>query len=110
MLNNRYQNNMSNQGKLEENHYPPLFHPGFYTVTKIIEKDLFQVENVYLIKLKVPYSQFSIKDGTFLNQLKEKIVKIIPHHRNNKGEIISDVWIGDIHINKEVFSDTSITN
>ena len=84
---------MANSKKLENNHNEVCFQSGFYKVTKIIEQDLFQVEGIYLIKLKKPYLQSVIKDSAFLENIRENIVRVIPYSRNNKAEIISDVLV-----------------
>ena len=78
------------------------FKSGFYKITKIIDKDLFQVENTYLIKLKKhdPNTQ----ESDFLKTIEGHTVQIAPYERNNRSEIISDVWLGGIHVNKEVFN------
>lgn len=80
-----------------------FFNPGYYDVIKIIDADLFQIEGHILIKLKPPNENSKIKDDSFLKHINECKVKILPYGRNDMGEVISDVWLGGININENVF-------
>ena len=50
-----------------------------------------------------------VNDSTAPEELKKwlkkgDIVRIIPHWRNKDARIVSDVWLGNIHINRQVSS------
>ena len=76
------------------------FEPGHYTITKVIEPNVLEIEGTWFIKLK------GIGDNTSKEELKKwlqtgKVVRIIPYSRNNSARIISDVWLGNTHINRQ---------
>lgn len=84
------------------------FKPGHYKITKIIEPNVIELEETWFIKLKgvsdrVPKEEIKkwLKEGN--------IVRIIPYRRNDDARIISDVWLGNTHINRQ-FSHYKIDN
>lgn len=76
------------------------FKPDYYKVTRLLAPNVLEVEGTWFIKLK------GVSDNTPPEELKkwlkeENIVRIIPYRRNNEARIISDVWLGSIHINRQ---------
>ena len=76
------------------------FEPDYYKITKIIEPNLLKVEDTWVIQLKDVDS--NTQKGELQKFLKEGyIVRIIPRSRNNEAFVISDVWLGNTHINRQ---------
>ena len=76
------------------------FEPGYYKITKLVEPNVLEVEGTWFIKLK------GVGDHTLKEELKKwlkenNIVRVIPYSRSNDARIISDVWLGNTHINKQ---------
>ena len=76
------------------------FEPGYYKITKLLGPNVIEIEETWFIKLK------GVNDNTEPKELekwlkKSNIVKIIPHSRDNDAWIISDVWLGNTHINRQ---------
>ena len=79
------------------------FKPDWYKITKLIGPNVLEVENTWFIKLK------GISDNTPKEELEKwlkegNIVRVIPYRRNNEARIISDVWLGNTHINRQFSS------
>ena len=79
------------------------FKPDWYKITKIIGPNVLEVENTWFIKL------IGIDDNTPKEELQEwlkegNIVRVIPYSRNDEARIISDVWLGNTHINRQISS------
>lgn len=86
-----------------ENHKMRNFKPGYYKITSLVEPNVIEIENTWFIKLK------GVGDNTELEELKKwlkegYIVRVIPYQRNNAARIISDVWLGNTHINRQFLS------
>lgn len=76
------------------------FKPGYYTITKLIEPNVLEVNGTWFIKLK------GISDKTNKGELgkwlkQNNTVRIIPYRRNSKARVISEVWLGNTHINRQ---------
>ena len=76
------------------------FKPDWYQITKLIGSNVLEVEDTWFIKLR------GIDDNTPKEELRKwlkkgNIVRIIPYSRSNDARIISDVWLGNTHINRQ---------
>ncbi len=76
------------------------FKPDYYKITKLWEPNVLEVEDTWFIRLK------GIGDNTPKEELKKwlrkgNIVRIIPYWRSNDARIVSDVWLGNTHINRQ---------
>ena len=83
--------------KMKDNLY---FEPGWYKITKLWPPNVLEVEDTWFIKLK------GVGDDTpkeeLTKWLKENyMVRVIPYRRDNTARIISDVWLGNTHINRQ---------
>ena len=79
------------------------FKPDYYKITRLLESNVLEVEDTWFIKLK------GVNDSVSPEELKKwlkegDIVRIIPYRRNNEARIISDVWLGNTHINRQFSS------
>ena len=79
------------------------FKPGYYKITKLVEPNVIEIEDTWFVKLK------GVSDTTPKEEIKKwlkegNIVRIIPYKRSNDARIISDVWLGNTHINKQFFN------
>ena len=76
------------------------FKPGYYTITKLVGPNVIEIEETWFVKLKGVSDHISKKE---INKwLKEgNTVRIVPYKRSNDARIISDVWLGNTHINKQ---------
>ena len=84
------------------------FKPDWYKITKLIDPNVLEVEDTWFIKLK------GISDDTPPAELRKwlkegYIVRVIPYRRSPDARIISDVWLGNTHINRQ-FSNYKIEN
>ena len=80
---------------------PLDFKPDYYRVTKIVSSNVIEVEKTWFIKLQ------GIPDDNDPDELKkwikeDNIVRVIPYRRNEEARIISDVWLGNTHINRQL--------
>ena len=85
------------------------FEPGYYKIIKLYGPNVIEVANTagwrcqgasWYVKLTgVPDSS----EKTELNKwLKEgQIVRVIPRRRNPDARVVSDVWLGNAHINRQ---------
>ena len=76
------------------------FEPGYYKVTKLMGPNVIEVEGTWFIKLK------NVSNNTSKGELEKwlqesNIVRIIPYERGDGAHIISDVWLGNTHINRQ---------
>lgn len=76
------------------------FKPGYYTITKLIEPNVLEVNKTWFIKLK------GISDNTSTGELgkwlkQNNVVRIVPYRRNSEARVISEVWLGNTHINRQ---------
>ena len=76
------------------------FTPGYYKITKLIEPNIIEIEETWFIKLK------GVGENTDLEEFKKwlkkgNVVRVIPYSRSNDARIISDVWLGNTHINRQ---------
>ena len=76
------------------------FKPGYYKITELVEPNVLEVEDTWFIKLK------GVGDHTPKEELikwlkKSNIVRVVPYSRSNDARIISDVWLGNTHINRQ---------
>ena len=76
------------------------FKPDWYKITKLIHPNILEVEDTWFVKLKgvgdsAPKEELNkwLKEGN--------IVRVVPYWRNNKARIVSDVWLGHTHINRQ---------
>ena len=77
------------------------FNGGYYRVTQLIEPNIIEVEGIWFIKLE-GVDEKTIKEEQLQRLLKiGSMVKIIPYNRTDDALIVSDVWLNDIHINKQ---------
>ena len=79
------------------------FKPDWYKITKLIGPNVLEIEGTWFIKLK------GIDDNTPEEELKKwlkegNIVRVIPYSRSKDARIISDVWLGNTHINRQLSS------
>ena len=84
------------------------FKPSWYTITKLIEPNVIEVEGTWFIKLK------GVGDDASPEEIKkwlktDYVVRIIPYRRDNMARIISEVWLGNTCINRQ-FSNYKIDN
>ena len=76
------------------------FKPDYYTITKLLAPNVLEVEDTWFIQLK------GVADNTQPEELRKwlkegNIVRIIPYERNPDARIVSDVWLGNTHINRQ---------
>ena len=76
------------------------FKPEYYKITQLVEPNVIEVEGTWFIKLK------GVSDSTPKEEIKKwlkesNIVRVVPYRRDNDARIISDVWLGNTHINKQ---------
>ncbi len=76
------------------------FEPGYYKITKIVEPNVVEVEGTWFIKLK------GVGGSTPKEEIKkwlkeDNTVRVVPYRRGDDARIISDVWLGNTHINKQ---------
>ena len=76
------------------------FPPGFYEISKLIGSNILEIQGIWLVKLQ------GIKDDNPPEELKKwlkvnNVVRIIPHKRDKYAHVISDVWLGNTHINRQ---------
>ena len=76
------------------------FKPNYYKITKLWEPNVLEVEDTWFIRLK------GIGDNTPKEELKKwlrkgNIVRVVPYWRSNDARIVSDVWLGNTHINRQ---------
>ena len=76
------------------------FKPDYYKITGLFEPNVLEVEGTWFIKLK------GVGDSEPKEELKKwlergDIVRVIPCWRNSYARIISDVWLGNTHINRQ---------
>ena len=76
------------------------FEPNWYTITKLIEPNVLEVNDTWFIKLK------GVGDDTKPEELKKWLkegytVRVIPFWRNNDARIVSEVWLGNTYINRQ---------
>ena len=76
------------------------FKPDYYKVTKLVEPNVMEVESMWFIKLK------GVADDTNPAELEKwlkegDVIRVIPYERSNDARIISDVWLGNTHINRQ---------
>ena len=76
------------------------FEPDYYKITKFLAPNVLEVEETWFIKLK------GVDDNTNSEELKKwlkegNIVRVIPYERSPDARIISDVWLGNTHINRQ---------
>ena len=76
--------------------------PGFYRVTRIFEPNVVEVNDMWFIKLKNVNDTHKGKGELSKWLQKGHFVKIVPYKRSGDARIISDVWLGNIHINKQL--------
>ena len=77
------------------------FEPDYYKITKLLAPNVLEVDSTWFIKLK------GVSDNTPKEELRKwlkegYIVRIIPYSRSNDARIISDVWLGNTHINRQL--------
>ena len=75
------------------------FKPDYYKVTKLVEPNLMEVESTWFIKLRGVDDDHPDELSKWLKE--GYIVRIIPYSRNEYARIISDVWLGNTHINRQ---------
>ena len=77
------------------------FKGGYYRVTQLIEPNIIEIEGIWFVKLEGVDEQ-TVK-GTKLQEFLKMgtLIKVIPYSRTDDALIISDVWLDDIHINKQ---------
>ena len=78
------------------------FKPEYYTITQLVEPNVIEVEGTWFIKLKgvSNHPQEGVKKW-----LKEgDIIRVIPYRRSSDARVISDVWLGNTHINRQFSS------
>lgn len=74
--------------------------PGYYKITKLVTPNVIEVEDTWFIKLEGVSDQTEKKElGKWLSE--GNLVKVIPRYLSNDARIISDVWLGNIHINRQ---------
>ena len=76
------------------------FVPDYYKITKLVKPNVLEVEGTWFIKLK------GVADNTNPKELEKwlkegNIIRVIPYRRSNDARIISDVWLGNTHINRQ---------
>ncbi len=80
-----------------------LLEAGYYRVTKLIAPNVIEVEDTWFIKLKGVGEQTEKEElEKWLSQ--GDFVKVLPRSVANDARIISDVWLGSIHINRQFSS------
>ena len=83
------------------------FKTDYYKITKLIEPNVIEVEGTWFIKLKGVRDSSEEELKNILNE--NNIVRVIPHSRSEDARIISDVWLGNTHVNRQ-FSNYKIDN
>ena len=92
--------NKKHKCKLYPDKFQETFKPDFYRVSKIVDCNVIEVDETWFVKLQ------GIPDDNDPEELKKWLkvdnhVRIIPYARNHEGRIISDVWIGNTHVNRQ---------
>ncbi len=85
------------------------FEPDYYKITKIVDSTILEVNETWLIKLRGVDDNTTKPDELKKWLKKGNIVRVIPRSRNNKAQVISDVWLGNIHVNRQ-FSNYKTAN
>ena len=73
---------------------------GYYRISKLIAPNVLEIEDTWFIKLK------GVGENTPKEELekwlsKDDFIKVIPRSLREDARIISDVWLGNIHINRQ---------
>ena len=77
-----------------------LLEAGYYRITKLIVPNVIEIDGTWFIKLKDVGEQ--TKEDELEKWLSEgDFIKVIPRFVENDARIISDVWLGNIHINRQ---------
>ena len=84
------------------------FEPGYYRVTRLVGPNVIEIDDTWFVRLK------GVDNDTKPEELKKwlregYIVRVIPYRRDGAAYIISDVWLGNAHINRQ-FSNYEIDN
>ena len=77
------------------------FNGGYYRVTQLIEPNVIEIEGIWFIKLEGVDEK--TVEGIELQNFLEigTLIKVIPYNRTDDALIVSDVWLDDVHINKQ---------
>ena len=77
------------------------FEPGYYTITDLIGSNVIEVDDTWFIKLDGVSDKESFKE---LRKWLEKgnVVRVIPLRRNKDARIVSEVWLGNSNINRQI--------
>ena len=76
------------------------FNPGYYRVTKLIRPNVIEVDDTWFIRLEGVGED--VKTDELSKWLKVgNSIRIVPYERSNDARIISDVWLGRVHINRQ---------
>ena len=90
---------------MSENLY---FEPGYYKIIKLYGPNVIEVEDTvgwrrqgaWYVKLKGVGDSSDEKE--LHKWLKEgQIVRVVPYSRNPDARVVSDVWLGNAHINRQ---------
>lgn len=76
------------------------FKPGYYRVTQLIEPNVIEIDGTWFVRLE------GVDENTKEGELSKWLdvgnsVRIVPYTRSNDARIISDVWLGRVHINRQ---------
>ena len=76
------------------------FIPGYYKVTKLIKPNVIEVDDTWFIRLE------GVGEDLKTNELNKWLkignsIRVVPYERSNDARIISDVWLGRVHINRQ---------
>ena len=77
------------------------FESDYYQVTKLVKPNVLEVEGTWFVKLKGVDDDSTDPEELEKWLKKGNIVRVIPYERNNEARIISDVWLGNTHINRQ---------
>ena len=76
------------------------FKPGYYRVTQLIEPNVIEIDGTWFVRLA------GVDENTGEGELSKWLntgssIRVVPYERSNDARIISDVWLGRVHINRQ---------
>ena len=77
------------------------FNGGYYRVTQLIEPNIIEIEGIWFIRLE------GVDEKTTKQDMLQKwlrigsMIRVIPYSRTDNALIVCDVWLDDLHINKQ---------
>ena len=91
---------MTRSQAIEKSAATDFLEVGYYKITKLIAPNVVEIEGTWFIKLR------GVSDQAEKDELKKwlstgNLVRVLPRSLTKDARIVSDVWLGNIHINKQ---------